>query len=152
MKRIEPWNRRNARIERGNDATAAPETMSSATDIGIATSGRRITRALARMSCALSHDFAEQTLRPEDEDEDQDREREDVLVLRAERAAGEEREVGRRERFEQAEHEPAEHRAWYIADAAEYCCRKCLQPGNEAGVGVDEAVLHAEQHARRAAH
>src|SRR5438105_11383675 len=110
MKRIDAWKRRNASTDRGDDATAAPETTSSTTDSGIAIAGRRVTRALARISCALPHDLAEEALGPEDEDEDEDREREDVLVLGAERAAREQREVRRGERLEQAEHEPADHR------------------------------------------
>src|ERR1051325_4575498 len=102
MKRIDAWKRRNASTDRGDDATAAPETTSRTTDSGIAIIGRRIMRA-PRMSCALPHDLAEEALGPEDQDEDEDREREDVLVLGAERPAGEQREIGRGERLEQPE-------------------------------------------------
>src|SRR5262245_39276557 len=55
--------------------------------------------AAPRPSSPLAHDFAEESLGPEDQDEDEDREGEDVLVLGAEGPAGEQREIGRGERF-----------------------------------------------------
>src|SRR5260370_788024 len=56
-------------------------------------------------SCASPHDLPEEALGPEDEDEDQDGEGEDVLVLGAEGAAGEQREVRGGERLDEPEYD-----------------------------------------------
>src|SRR5207247_2759610 len=98
-------------------------------------------------SRALSDDLAQQALGSEDEDHDEHREGEDVLVLGAERAARQQRQIGGREGLEQAEHEAADHRARNIADAAEHGGGERLQPGNEPGVGIDQPVLAAEHYA-----
>src|SRR5437764_13652976 len=98
-----------------------------------------------RGSRALPDHFAEEALRTEDQNQDEDGEGEDVLVLGAEGTAGEQRQVGGRERLQKPEHDPPQHRAWDIADAAEHGRRERLQAGNEPRVWVDEAVLHYEQ-------
>src|SRR3989449_5664794 len=80
--------------------------------------GRRTPPPPPRGSRALSNHFAEQALGTEDQDQDQDGEGEDVLVLGAEGPAREQRHVGGRERLQEPEHDPAEHGAWNVADAA----------------------------------
>ncbi len=74
------------------------------------------------------------------------------FVLGAERAAREQGQVGGRERLQEPEDEPADHGAGNVSDAAEHRRGEGLQAGDEAAVGVDQAVLNAEQHARGTAH
>src|SRR5688572_33408186 len=131
----------NARIDRGTNHTSTAE-------LPIISPMRTLSAALRPFTDHL----AEETSGPEDQEEDQHREREDVLVLRAERAAGEQRQVGRGERLEQAEDEPADHRAGNVSDAAEHGGGEGLQSRNESRVRIDETVLHAEEHAGGAAH
>src|SRR4030095_6992908 len=150
-----------ATIERGKCETAYAVTMIRPTEMmkaDVGASRRRFSIALAplgtpcpyprgspaaapRPSSPLAHDFAEEALGPEDQDEDQDREGEDVLVLRAEGPAGEERQIGGGEGLEQAQHEPAQHGAGDVADAAQHRGGEGLEAGDEPGVGVDQAVL-----------
>src|SRR5205085_7226390 len=104
-------------------------------------SGPPGSRRSAAGSRALPHHFAEETPGKEDQNGDQDREREDVLVLRAEGPARQQREVRGREGLEEPEHEPPPHRAGNVADTAEHRRREGFEPGNEAAVGVDQTVL-----------
>src|SRR5712692_5386875 len=103
-------------------------------------------------SCSLSHDLAQQALGAEDQDQNENREGEDVLVLGPEGAAREQRQVRGGEGLEQSEHEPAQHGARDIADAAQDGRRERLEPRDEPRVRIDQTVLYAEQHARRAPH
>src|SRR3989454_5119718 len=111
------------------------------------TGRRRPWRGPRTGSRALSDDLAQQALGSEDEDHDEHREGEDVLVLGAERSPREQGQIGGGEGLEQPEHEPAEHRAGDVADAAEHGRGEGLQPRNEPGVGIDQSVLDAEQDA-----
>src|SRR5262249_38903029 len=178
-RRIEAWNSMKTTIDRGKCATPHAVTARRTTTVTVAEVGRSsiprsapaiaIRRApstgRATLRCgpgrfargpsssgALPHDLTEQALGPENQDQDQDGEREDVLVLGAEGAAREQREVGGGKGFEQAQHQPAHHGARDVADAAENGGGECLEARDEPRVGIDEAVLHTEEHARGAAH
>src|SRR5690606_31650455 len=74
----------------------------------------------------------------EQQDQDQQGEGHHVLVLVAE-------DVGA-EGFGHAQHQAAEHGAGDAADAAQHRGGERLDAGEEADVGVDHAVLHADQH------
>src|SRR5205085_10091680 len=69
---------------------------------------------------------AEQAGRKEDEDDDENGKCRDVLVL--------DREIGRPQRLDQPDRQPAQHRARQRADAAEHRRRKRLDASDEAHV------------------
>src|SRR3990172_10739617 len=70
--------------------------------------------------------FAEQPFGAKNQNENQHGEGENILVLGAEGAVGGERQIGRSQRFQHAEHHAAQHRARDVADAAEHRRRKSL--------------------------
>ena len=77
------------------------------------------------------------------QNQDQDRERDDVLEGGIDEGDG--------EALDDAEHEPAEHGAPDVADAAEHRRGERLEPGRVAHDEVDLRVIEADQHAGRAA-
>src|SRR4051812_35074680 len=83
-------------------------------------------------SGAIRHALAEQALRAQRQHEDQHDEREDVLVVRAEHAAGDLADVAGAERLDQAQQHAAQHGAGQVADAAEHGRREGLEAGGEA--------------------
>ena len=71
------------------------------------------------------------------------RERDDVLEGRIDEGDG--------EALDNAEEQPAEHRAPDVADAAEHRRGECLEPGRVAHDEVDLRIIEADQYAGRAA-
>src|SRR5215831_6044479 len=148
--RTDPWKRMKTRIDLGKCATPRAVSASSDTTSTVAGSGRssaaRATVVVDASAIALApsralpHDFAEESLGPEDQDQDQERERDNVLVLRPERAPREQREVGAREGFEKAKDQASDHGARDVPDPTQDRRRERLEAGNEPGVGVDQAV------------
>src|SRR5215510_11116986 len=118
----------NTRIERGKRVMPYTLAARSSTTSAVADPDRS-SRPRAAMPIAVTHDLAQQALWAEDQDQDQDREREDVLVLRAECPAAQQREIRGRERFEQPQDDAAHHRARDVADAAQHGRGEGLEPG-----------------------
>src|SRR5262249_26619845 len=114
--------------------------------------GRRRPRPQRQKSRALSYHFAEEALRKEEEEEEKAEDGEYVWVRGAAATAGEQRHVRGGEGLQEPEHDAAQHSAGNVADATEHGRREGLQARNEARVGVDEAVLHSEQHAGGTTH
>src|SRR2546422_7322227 len=121
--------------------TRAPPTT-AAGGAHLATSGRarsastgwtarRRSLIIADPSCPRAYPLTEQARRAEHQHEDQDDKGPHVLVSRPQRK------VLRRHHLDDAKHEPAQHRAGDVADAAQHRRGEGLEAGDETHAEVD---------------
>src|SRR3989344_1527906 len=109
---------------------------------------QRWLKDVMRVSGALDHALAEKTRRPDDQHQDQYEKGEDVLVMAAEKSAGQRSDVTGAQTLDHTEQQAAQHRPGDVADAAQHRGGESLEPEHEAHVVMRQSVISAEHDAR----